>query len=311
MHPISKEGPSAIRPPLRLSRNMLENGRMKKAMRTVVAGLVLGACVSAQAEDKTVVSGIPATPPGDKSKFKIFLLVGQSNMAGRAPITPGDSQSNPRVLVLNKQDKWYCQGEPIHFDKPGACGVGPGFTFAKLLAEQEPGITVGLVPCAFGGTNLEQWSPTSAEIFYKPYNLYNNALRRIKIALESGTLAGILWHQGESDASQWDKEQKAEQAGTVDPSLAPYAVPYATRLAKLVAQIRADLNAPKVPFIGGEIRVPKSYNAQIDLIPASIPNSAVVSVKGLHGNNGLHFDNAEQKEIARRYLTEYLKLRQK
>ena len=284
---------------------------MKKAMRTVVAGLVLGACVSALAEDKKVVLGTPATPPGDKSKFKIFLLVGQSNMAGRAPITPEDTQSDPRILVLNKQDKWYCQGEPIHFDKPEACGVGPGFTFAKLLAGQEPGITVGLVPCAFGGTNLEQWSPTSTELFYKPCNLYNNALRRIKIALESGTLAGILWHQGESDASQWDKEQKAEQTGTIAPSLAPYAVPYATRLAKLVTQFRTDLNAPKVPFIAGEIRVPQSYNSQINLIPTSIPNSAVVSVKGLHANNGLHFDNAEQKELARRYFTEYLKLQQK
>ncbi|MEI6493133.1 MAG: sialate O-acetylesterase [Verrucomicrobiota bacterium] len=281
-------------------------------MKAVIAGLVLGACVSAQAENQAVVLGDPANPPSDKSKFKIFLLIGQSNMAGRAPITPEDSQSDPRVLVLNKMDKWYCQGEPIHFDKPPACGVGPGFTFAKLLADQEPGITVGLVPCAYGGTTVEQWSPNSMEtLFYKPFNLYNNAIRRTRIALESGTLSGILWHQGESDAAQLDKLQQAEKSGKVDPSLAPYAVPYATRLAKLVAQLRTDLNAPAVPFVAGEIRIPLSFNSQINLIPASIPNSAVVSIKGLHGNNGLHFDNAEQKEIARRYLTEYLKLQQK
>ena len=286
----------------------LEVGKMKKIMIAGIAGLILCVCVLAQADDKTGVLGTQATPPIDKSKFKIFLLVGQSNMAGRAPMIPEDSQSNPRVLVLNKQDQWYCQGEPIHFDKPGACGVGPGFTFAKLLAEQEPGITVGLVPCAFGGTTLEQWSPTSTELLYKPCNLYNNAIRRAKTALASGTFAGILWHQGESDAAQLDKAQKAEKTGQVDPLLAPYAVPYATRLAKLVAQFRTDLNAPKVPFVAGEIRIPQSYNSQIDLIPTTIPNSAVVSIKGLNGTNGLHFDNAEQKELARRYLTEYLKL---
>ena len=258
-------------------------------------------------EGAAAVAGKPATPPSDKSKFKIFLLVGQSNMAGRALATPKDAESDPRVLVLNKLNQWYCQGEPIHFDKPGACGVGPGFTFAKLLAEQEPGITVGLVPCAFGGTSVAQWSPTSTELFYKSFNLYNNALRRTKLAMESGTLAGILWHQGESDAGQWAKEQEAV---TADPTRAPQTAPYAVRLGKLVTQFRTDLNAPKVPFVAGEINNPKKFNSQIDQVTNTIPNSAVVSIQGFQGDD-LHFNNAQQKELAQRYLLGYLKLQQK
>jgi len=239
----------------------------------------------------------PATPPADKSKFEIFLLVGQSNMAGRAPLTAADRVADPRVLVLNRLDQWGSQGEPLHYDKPKALGVGPGFTFAKLLADKEAGVTIGLVPCAFGGTSLGQWDPRSKNLLYPPDNLYNNAIRRAKIALQSGTLAGILWHQGESDAGKG-------------------ADTYAARLAKLAAQFRKDLNAPDVPFILGEIGYfnytthpfAKIINQQIDTLPALVSQSAVASADGLKDKGDhLHFDNASQKELARRFLDAFLK----
>lgn len=245
------------------------------------------------------ILGTPATPPADKAKFQLFLLVGQSNMAGRAPLTDADKAPDARVLVLNRLDQWYSQGEPLHYDKPSAVGVGPGFTFAKLLAEKEPGVTIGLIPCAFGGTSLNQWDPKSRSLLYPPDNLYNNAIRRAKLAMQSGTLAGILWHQGESDAGK--------DAGT-----------YAARLAKLVSQFRADLNAPKVPFVAGEIGafgyaahpMGQTINQQIDSIPALIPISAEATSNGLvDKGDHLHFDNASQKELARRYLDAFLKLR--
>lgn len=243
-------------------------------------------------------AGKPATPPADKSKFKIFLLVGQSNMAGRGAVTAADRAGDPNVLVLNKLDLWYCQGEPLHYDKPGMTGVGPGYTFAKLLAAKQPGITVGVVPCAFGGTTLEEWDPAAKKAFYPPDNLYNNAIRRAKIAMKSGTLAGILWHQGEGNANK--------DAGT-----------YAAGLAKLVAQFRKDLDAPDVPFVAGEIgtfiyeRNPfaKTINEQIDTLPALVTNSAFASSEGLKDKGDrLHFDNASQKELGRRYFDAFFKL---
>jgi hypothetical protein len=248
------------------------------------------------------ILGTPATPPADKSKFEIILLVGQSNMAGRAPLTDADKQPDPRVLVLNRLDQWYNQGEPIHYDKPQVLGVGPGFTFAKLLADKEPGVTIGLVPCAYGGTTMAQWDPKakgSSTKLYPPDNLYDNAIRRAKIAMQSGTLVAILWHQGESDAGKG-------------------AETYAARLTTLAGEFRTDLGLPNVPFIAGEIGyfgyaahpLSQTINQQIDTLPTLVPNSGVASADGLTDKGDhLHFSNESQKTLAQRYLDAYLKVR--
>jgi hypothetical protein len=242
----------------------------------------------------------PATPPSNPAQFELFLLVGQSNMAGRAPVQPEDKVANPRVLVMDHEDKWVTEGEPIHFDKPKVAGVGPGYTFGKLLADKEPGITIGLIPCAYGGTSLAQWDPKSTDKrLYPPYSLYENAIRRMRIAMKAGTLTGILWHQGEND---W-----GEDAGT-----------YAARLAPLVASFRADLNASDVPFIAGEIGYfgygphpgAKTINDQIDTLPAGIPFCAIASARDLvDKGDHLHFDNASQKEMGKRYFDAFEQLR--
>ena len=41
--------------------------------------------------------------------------------------------------------------EPLHFDKPKIVGVGLGLAFGKAMAEAEPDVTIGLIPCAVGG----------------------------------------------------------------------------------------------------------------------------------------------------------------
>ena len=51
----------------------------------------------------------------DPAKFEIYLLVGQSNMAGRGALMEEDRKPHERILVLDKQDVWAQQGEPIHY----------------------------------------------------------------------------------------------------------------------------------------------------------------------------------------------------
>ena len=74
-------------------------------------------------------------PPTEK--FHLFLLVGQSNMAGRGTVEAQDRTPHPRVLMLNKADAWVPAIDPLHFDK-AAAGVGLGKTFATLYAEAHP-----------------------------------------------------------------------------------------------------------------------------------------------------------------------------
>jgi len=75
-----------------------------------------------------------ATELPTKENFHLFLLVGQSNMAGRGKVTPADKKAHPRVLMLNKAGQWVPAADPLHFDKPRMVGVGLGKTFGTLVA---------------------------------------------------------------------------------------------------------------------------------------------------------------------------------
>ena len=174
-------------------------------------------------------------PP--KEKFHLFLLVGQSNMAGRGMVEEQDRTPHPRVLMLNKADAWVPAIDPLHFDKTAA-GVGLGKTFGALYAEAHPGVTVGLIPCAVGGSPIDAWKPGA---FYEPTKSHpwDDTLRRTQIAQKSGTLTGtltgILWHQGESDSNE---------------KLAPG---YEAKLHDLIARLRCQFDVPSVPFIVGQM----------------------------------------------------------
>lgn len=135
----------------------------------------------------------------DRSRFHLFLLVGQSNMAGRGKVEPQDLQPHPRVLMLDQAGRWVPAVDPLHFDKPGIVGVGLGKTFGMDYAEQNPGVTVGLIPCAVGGSPIAAWQPGGYHKQTRKHP-YDEAMPRARLALESGTLRGILWHQGESDS---------------------------------------------------------------------------------------------------------------
>jgi hypothetical protein len=149
-------------------------------------------------------------------------------MAGRGKVTPADEQTNPRIFMLDKACAWVPAKDPVHFDKPKVAGVGLCSEFARCVAAKDPAAKVGLVPCAFGGTTLDQWKPGSA--------LYTNAVARMRVALKSGQLKAILWHQGEGDSS-------AAKAAT-----------YPARFAAMIAQLRKDLGAPDVPVLGRRAR---------------------------------------------------------
>lgn len=239
------------------------------------------------------VSAADGGPQADVPKdLDIYLLVGQSNMAGRGKPVEEDKKPVPGIYVLDKQDQWVLQGEPIHFDK-GEAGVGPGFTFARKLLEKQPGRPIGLVPCAVGGTPQSRWMPGA--------DLYENAVKRARIAQGHGTLKGILWHQGEAECGD---EAKAKA--------------YAANLAKIVEGFRKDLGAPNVPFIagqlgeflytrkGGKSPFAKVVNEQIATLPTLVPNTAVVSSQGLgHKGDELHFNGGAAKEFGARYFEAY------
>lgn len=231
-----------------------------------------------------VTTSLQAEP--QSGNRKLFLLVGQSNMAGRGKVEEQDKVENPAIMMLTKDLKWVIAKDPVHFDKPGMAGVGLCSEFARVVQKSDPKGTIGLIPCAMGGSSLDQWQPG------KP--LYTNAVNRAKEAMKSGTLAGILWHQGESDS-------KPELVAT-----------YPARFETMITQLRKDLGAENVPVLIGEV-IPghgnhDAVNVSLAETAKKVPLAALVSSEGL-GNKQLHYNSADYRTLGARYADVFLKLK--
>lgn len=218
--------------------------------------------------------------------MKLFLLIGQSNMAGRGKVEPQDQVVNPKIFMLTKDLKWVPAKDPLHFDKPVA-GVGPGSQFAREISKADPTATIGLIPCAVGGTSLDQWKDDGA--------LYKDAVKRAKEAMKNGKLAGILWHQGEADSAP-DKVAS-----------------YADRFSAMIGSLRKDLQADKIPVLIGELGhfrpASKAFNDNLPAVVAKVPLCGLVKSEDLTDKGDkLHFDAASARKFGQNYAAEYLKL---
>lgn len=227
--------------------------------------------------------------------FHIYLLMGQSNMAGRGSITETlKDAGDARVLMLNEKGEWVPARHPLHFDKPRVVGVGPGLSFGVSMAEANPKVRIGLVPCAVGGTSITRWQPGAYD---EPTGThpYDDAVGRIENAMRCGVVKGMLWHQGESDSNAAD------------------AFFYLRKLAELIGRIRKLTGQPDLPVVAGELgqfkEVYKNINIQLQKLPVEVPHTALATSEGLvHKGDQTHFDGASADEYGRRYAAKMLEL---
>lgn len=152
-----------------------------------------------------------------------FLLIGQSNMAGRGFINDVPAIQNNTIKVL-RNGRWQIMSEPIHNDRPTA-GIGLASSFALAWQSQNNDLDIGLIPCADGGTSLEDWSVGGL--------LFDHAVAQAKLAMRTSQISGILWHQGENDSA---------------PQLAQL---YYEKFENIVTELRLQLDLPHVPLIIG------------------------------------------------------------
>lgn len=261
-------------------------------MKTVSAILLPLLCAAVSAIAAAAAGPEPTGPDANAPGKALFLLLGQSNMAGRGFLNATNRVSAERIEKLDRKDRWVPAEEPIHFDKPSA-GAGPAASFARAVADRHPGVEIGLVPCAVGGSALSEWMPGAP--------LYAEAVRRAKIAQKDGTVRAILWHQGESDADR-----------------GPLEASYVERLAEMVAALRAELGlaAADAPFLFGEIgEFPgspcrggnHSFNAVLPAATNAIPNAWFVRAADLRCNpDRIHFDTPSQRTLGLRYAEAFL-----
>lgn len=223
----------------------------------------------------------------------LFLLIGQSNMAGRGPLTAKDKLAHPRIFMLDKDDVWAPAKDPVHFDK-GSAGVGLCSEFARCYVKEHPAATVGLIPCAVGGTPIKWWQPGGA--------LYSNALARTRTAMANGTLTGILWHQGETDLSMYKNPVEFTKI-------------YQPLLLNTMTSLRTDLDAAGVPIILGELMYTRtnavSFNAALAQMPQLLPRCGVASAESLvDKGDGSHLDTPSLYLLGRRYFDVFQRINQ-
>ncbi len=232
-----------------------------------------------------------------KKEKWIFIMAGQSNMAGRGLVEAQDTITNPNIFTLDKKMNLVIAKEPLHFYEPKLAGLDCGLSFAKELRSQLPkNIEIILVPCAVGASSIDQWLGDS---LHRKVQLYSNFKERMVFSKSIGTIKGILWHQGESDAH-------------------PKKLPnYQNKLKQLFQKFRADVGNEKLPILAGELgdyAVPEDRNKNwkilnniLNKMARNDANLYIISTKGLQSNpDKVHFNSKSQRELGKRYAKQFL-----
>lgn len=246
----------------------------------------------------TLLGLIALTSIAKQENLDLYLLIGQSNMAGRGVVEAQDQKEPSRVFTLNKANEWVPAVDPIHFDKKQV-GVGLGRTFGIEMSKQTKSVRIGLIPCAVGGTSIRKWTPGAEDSKTKTYP-YDDMLVRLKVALKSGEVKGILWHQGESDGKMGEK-------GT-----------YAEALAELIERVRAECGSSDIPFVIGQLgqfpdRPWNEGRTKVDAaqrkVAQTVPHCAFVSSDGLKDRGDLtHFSADAARQLGERFAEQMIKL---
>lgn len=224
-------------------------------------------------------------------KLDLFLCIGQSNMAGYAPLdeTQGDLNPLDNSYILNSTNQFEPASNPLNrYSNVAATGskalLGPSYSFAKSLNARTE-TPIGLVVNARGGSSIENWTKGGAGS--DKDTLYAPTLQRALEAKKWGTFRGIIWHQGEAN--------KADAAA------------YPAKLQQFVADLRNDLGDPNLLFVAGQIGTFGSnvtdFNTMINTISSFVPHTACASSDGLTNITGdyNHFNRDGALLLGKRY----------
>ncbi|MDR0449937.1 MAG: sialate O-acetylesterase [Treponema sp.] len=222
-----------------------------------------------------------------------FLMIGQSNMAGRGSIGEAPPIENENLFML-RNGRWYPLSEPVNYDRPFA-GVSLAVSFADEYQKKFGG-QAGLIPCADGGSSLEDWREGG--------QLYTHAVYQCRLAKNISEVRGILWHQGEADSGSEEK-----------------ALSYGERFIRIIKPLLKDCGIENAPLILGELGYylkdnPKNaepffrlVNRELARLAAENGNTALASAEGLVSKGDyLHFDSPSLREFGRRYFQKFLSL---
>jgi hypothetical protein len=245
-----------------------------------------------------------AVDPNDpiSQPLQVFLLAGQSNMAGT-----GVSSEISSPLSDTRLDVWFWGDneigwqalEPNLAEWPGL--FGPELLIGNLLADQYPSQQIALVKHAVTSTNLAyDWDPNTPGEQYEDWvDKVDTALADLTSSGYSYEIKGIFWRQGERDSR-----------------FAAMAAAYEDNFTNFVTAVRDEFG--DVPLVFGRIKGPTDTNptwlnqvraAQTD-VAADVDDVYMVNTDAYHLIDDCHYNTRghimQGTAMVAAYLGEFL-----
>ncbi len=239
----------------------------------------------------------------------VYLLGGQSNMAGIAQV----NALPPSLRVAQDDVAIYWSGWPAwrglqpssDYSSGSATYFGPEVSFGRAMADAQPQREVYLIKHAVGGTDLaEYWYPGSDDgdpTMGEGYRVWLQTVREGLDALaDEGVayeIAGMIWMQGESDAT-YDL----------------WAAAYQVNLTHLIDRVREDVGVQDLPFSLGLIdgRDLAAYRDQVRAAQQAVADAdpAVHAFEtedlGTYPTDGWHYQGTGMRVMGERFAATLL-----
>ena len=237
---------------------------------------------------------------------EVYLFAGQSNMQfklGESNYPQYNYESNTALRLFST--KRIEAGEPYTPEdgwvtaKEDALETWPALPYltARRIAEQNPGIAVGIIACYQGASVIESWLPKGAlkaagirlkkeelhpDHFHDIYGAWNKEARLYDFALSQirpYPLCGIVWYQGESDTTTAE------------------AAVYTDELRLMIDIWRRDFGNPLLPFVVVQIAdydfpydkdAWRALQAAQDALSGSMKNVSVVKSSDVCEHDDIH-----------------------
>jgi hypothetical protein len=255
----------------------------------------------------------PAVAKAPVAPIRVYVFAGQSNMVGAATMAAQLPIVAPALQVpKNAVSFWGPTTDAPRSWAPLQAptevwknifreGFGPELSAGRKLAELHPGWRIGVAKFAWNATSLYwDWDPNRT---HSKYDLMiggvRHAMTKLSVKLKAPVrLGGFFWMQGESDADSYE-----------------HATSYGASLKEFIASVRADLRAPNLPFVIGQIDDVRKYHpvllpyskivrAEQVRVARADPHAFLVRTDGLGHTaaSPIHFNSKGTIELGRRFV---------
>lgn len=195
---------------------------------------------------------LPASAVAGDRVIEVYLLGGQSNMAGvgRVDQVPADYLPESPCLLYHSNRTFSQDGanQWITIQPSGHTNgyFGPEIGFAKRMAELDPAAEIALIKHSVSATDLaNHWDPgtlgqtgTYGSQYLTFVQTVNNGLSALQQENPDAEILirGMFWQQGERDSTS--------NASSAD---------YADNLNQLIQRVREEFQTPDMRFVYGQV----------------------------------------------------------